>query len=101
MIARALGLDEDLAEALALLLDEEGLEAAWTRHEGLAAATWAALDAWGQGGTGIAANVADPAARSRSDGSAALQRLALMVARVAAPGATSRTAARAAVPAGR
>ncbi len=55
-----------LAEALAMILDEEGLPSAWTRHEGLARAVWAALDAWGQGGTGIAANVADPAARSRS-----------------------------------
>ena len=55
-----------LAEALAMLLDEEGLEAAWARHEGLAAATWAALDAWGEGGQGPRALVADPAARARS-----------------------------------
>lgn len=55
-----------LAEALAMLLDTEGLEAAWARHDGLARAVWAALDAWGQGGTGIAANVSDPAARSRA-----------------------------------
>ena len=31
-----------LTEALAMLLDDEGLEAAWRRHEGLAAATWPA-----------------------------------------------------------
>lgn len=54
-----------LAEALTMLLDEETLPAAWARHEGLAAATWAALDAWGQGGE-IGALVSDPAARARS-----------------------------------
>lgn len=53
-----------LAEALEMLLDEEGLEAAWTRHEALAAATWAALDAWG--GAGPRAMVRDRAARARS-----------------------------------
>ncbi|WP_134726873.1 pyridoxal-phosphate-dependent aminotransferase family protein [Paracoccus luteus] len=55
-----------LAEALAMLLDDEGLDAVWRRHEGLARATWAALDAWGAGDSGIAANVADPAARAWS-----------------------------------
>ncbi|MFH5772865.1 pyridoxal-phosphate-dependent aminotransferase family protein [Paracoccus sp. NGMCC 1.201697] len=53
-------------EALALLLDEETLPHAWARHEALARATWAALDAWGQGGSGISAVVADPAGRARS-----------------------------------
>lgn len=61
-----------VAEALALLLDEEGLEAAWTRHKGLAAATWAALDAWGQGGE-IRAQIADPAQRGRSVTAVALK----------------------------
>ncbi|WP_299363129.1 aminotransferase class V-fold PLP-dependent enzyme [uncultured Paracoccus sp.] len=55
-----------LAEALAMLLDEEGLEVAWARHEGLARAVWAALDAWGADGSGIGANVAAVAARARS-----------------------------------
>ncbi|MFC0811595.1 pyridoxal-phosphate-dependent aminotransferase family protein [Paracoccus panacisoli] len=54
-----------LTEALAMLLDDEGLEAAWARHEALATATWAALDAWGDGGA-CRAQVADPAARGRS-----------------------------------
>lgn len=55
-----------LAEALGMLLDEEGLEAAWARHEGLAAATWAALDAWGEGDAGARVQVQDRAARARS-----------------------------------
>lgn len=55
-----------MAEAMDILLDEEGLEAAWARHLGLAEAVWAALDAWGAGGHGIRATVADPAARGRS-----------------------------------
>lgn len=55
-----------LAEALAILLDEEGLETAWARHAGLAAATWAALDAWGAVSPGPRALVAAPEARARS-----------------------------------
>lgn len=55
-----------MAEALAMLLEEEGLEAAWARHEALAAATWAALEAWGAGGTGPRALVAERAARAHS-----------------------------------
>jgi len=53
-------------EALTLLLDEETLPVAWARHEALARATWAALEAWGAGGTGISTVVADPAGRARS-----------------------------------
>lgn len=53
-------------EALTLLLDDETLPVAWARHEALARATWAALEAWGKGGTGISAVVADPAGRARS-----------------------------------
>lgn len=53
-------------EALRMLLDEETLPVAFARHAGLAAATWAALDAWGQGGSGIRANVPDPARRALS-----------------------------------
>ncbi|MFN6951319.1 MAG: pyridoxal-phosphate-dependent aminotransferase family protein, partial [Albidovulum sp.] len=48
-----------LGEALTMLLDEEGLEAAWDRHERLAGAVWAAFDAWGRGGD-ITLNVPDP-----------------------------------------
>ena len=39
-----------LREALTMLLHEEGLENVWGRHEVLADAYWAALDAWGSGG---------------------------------------------------
>ena len=52
-----------LHEALGMLLDEEGLEAAWGRHARLAAAVWAAVEAWGAGGD-IALNVADTGQRS-------------------------------------
>lgn len=55
-----------LAEALTLLLDEEGIEAAWARHEGLAAATWAALDAWNADGSGPRAQVRAVAGRALS-----------------------------------
>ncbi|MFT4012380.1 MAG: aminotransferase class V-fold PLP-dependent enzyme [Paracoccus sp. (in: a-proteobacteria)] len=55
-----------MTEALAMLLDEETLPAAWARHEALARATWAALDWWGGNGAGIRAVVAEPAARARS-----------------------------------
>ncbi|WP_374632427.1 alanine--glyoxylate aminotransferase family protein [Paracoccus sp. (in: a-proteobacteria)] len=53
-------------EALRMLLDEETLPRAWARHEGLARATWAALEAWGAGGHGIAALQPNPDARARS-----------------------------------
>ena len=55
-----------LETALAMLLDDETLPAAWARHEGLAQATWAAIDAWSAGNPGIAHVVADPAARARA-----------------------------------
>ncbi|HWK65819.1 MAG TPA: aminotransferase class V-fold PLP-dependent enzyme [Rhizobiaceae bacterium] len=54
-----------LREALTMLLEEEGLEAAWRRHAVLAASVWAAVDAWSQGGD-IALNVAAKARRSHS-----------------------------------
>ena len=54
-----------LREALNMLLHEEGLEAAWARHETLARALWAAAEAWGQGGP-MALNVTDPALRSHA-----------------------------------
>jgi alanine-glyoxylate transaminase / serine-glyoxylate transaminase / serine-pyruvate transaminase len=54
-----------LAEALKMLVHEEGLEAAWARHAALARSVWAAFEAWGQGGD-IALNVADVAHRGHS-----------------------------------
>ena len=54
-----------LREALTMLVREEGLEAAWARHERLAQAVWAAADAWGAGGP-LRLNVADPEERGRS-----------------------------------
>lgn len=55
-----------LAEALTMLLHEEGLAAAWARHAVLARSVWAAFDAWGAGNPAIALNVADPAFRGHS-----------------------------------
>lgn len=51
-----------LREALDMIA-EEGLEAVWARHAGLAEAIWAACDAWSSDGP-LALNVSDPAARS-------------------------------------
>ncbi|PWG16192.1 pyridoxal-phosphate-dependent aminotransferase family protein [Salibaculum griseiflavum] len=53
-----------LREALDMI-KEEGLEAVWARHDGLARAIWAACEVWGQGGP-LRLNVPDPAARSRA-----------------------------------
>lgn len=52
-----------LAEALTMILDEEGLEAVWRRHARLAQATWAAVDAWGTAGA-LRLSVAEAAARA-------------------------------------
>jgi len=52
-----------LAEALQILLREEGLEAAWARHHIHAQAVWAALENWGSEGA-LNMNIADPAQRS-------------------------------------
>lgn len=52
-----------LREALTLLLEEEGLEAAWRRHAVLASSVWAAVETWSQEGD-LALNV--PARSSRS-----------------------------------
>jgi alanine-glyoxylate transaminase / serine-glyoxylate transaminase / serine-pyruvate transaminase len=54
-----------LRESLTMILDEEGIENTWDRHRRLAGAVWAAFDAWGKG-SGIALNIADPAARGWS-----------------------------------
>lgn len=55
-----------LAEALKMILDEEGLEAVWARHARLARSIWAAFEAWGAGNTGIRLNVAEPKNRGNS-----------------------------------
>jgi alanine-glyoxylate transaminase/serine-glyoxylate transaminase/serine-pyruvate transaminase len=55
-----------LREALTMLVHEEGLPAAWARHDALAQAVWAAFDVWGQGNPDIAMNVARPDWRGRS-----------------------------------
>lgn len=55
-----------LAEALDILLREEGLETAWARHARLARTVWAAFEAWGAGNPAIALNIADPANRGHS-----------------------------------
>ena len=54
-----------LREALDMIVHEEGLEAIWARHEKLAGAVWAAVDAWGADGP-MELNIADPVARSRA-----------------------------------
>lgn len=55
-----------LHEVLKMMLDEEGLEAVWSRHTKLARAIWAAFDAWGANGSGTALNITDKAARGHS-----------------------------------
>ena len=54
-----------LREALDILVHEEGVEAAWARHDTIAHAYWAAVDAWGADGA-LHHNIADPDKRSRS-----------------------------------
>ncbi|MGB7334688.1 MAG: aminotransferase class V-fold PLP-dependent enzyme [Salaquimonas sp.] len=54
-----------LREALNILLYEEGIEAVWKRHETIARAYWAAIDAWGADGE-FGLNISDPAKRSRA-----------------------------------
>ncbi len=53
-----------LREALDMI-KEEGLDAVWARHDGLAQAIWAAIDVWSSDGP-MEINVADSAARSRA-----------------------------------
>jgi len=52
-----------LREALDMIAEEGGLEAVWARHEVLAGAVWAAVDAWSTPG-GLENNIPDPAHRS-------------------------------------
>ena len=52
-----------LREALTMLLDEEGLEACWARHQHLAETLWAAIDRWAEGGA-LRCNIAEPGHRS-------------------------------------
>lgn len=47
------------------MINQEGIEAVWARHEQLAQAIWAACDVWGQGGT-LRLNISDPAHRSHA-----------------------------------
>jgi alanine-glyoxylate transaminase/serine-glyoxylate transaminase/serine-pyruvate transaminase len=54
-----------LHEALAMIAEEGGLDAVWRRHEVLAGAVHAAVDAWAKPGA-IEANVAEPSARSNA-----------------------------------
>jgi alanine-glyoxylate transaminase / serine-glyoxylate transaminase / serine-pyruvate transaminase len=54
-----------LRESLDMLVHEEGIEAAWARHETLARAVWAAFEAWERPG-GVRLNVRDPAHRSHA-----------------------------------
>lgn len=53
-----------LEEALRMMLDEEGLEAVWARHDALAQAVWAAVEVWAEGNPKIALSVARRRARS-------------------------------------
>ena len=55
-----------LDEALRMMVDEEGVEAVWSRHRRLARGIWAAFDAWGQDGSGIGLNVQHESARGHS-----------------------------------
>jgi alanine-glyoxylate transaminase/serine-glyoxylate transaminase/serine-pyruvate transaminase len=55
-----------LRESLTMILEDEGLEAVWARHNRLARAVWAAFDAWGAGTNAISLNMAEPKQRGRS-----------------------------------
>ncbi|MEL6127821.1 MAG: aminotransferase class V-fold PLP-dependent enzyme [Pseudomonadota bacterium] len=52
-----------LREALTMLLEEEGLEACWARHQHFAETLWAATDHWAEG-QALACNIRDRAHRS-------------------------------------
>ena len=48
------------------LIQAEGLENVWARHQRLAQAIWAACEVWGQDGGPLRLNVSDPALRSHA-----------------------------------
>jgi alanine-glyoxylate transaminase/serine-glyoxylate transaminase/serine-pyruvate transaminase len=54
-----------LACALGMIIEEEGLEAVWRRHAVHARAVWAAVEAWGKGGS-FRLNIGEPAIRSHA-----------------------------------
>ena len=54
-----------LRVALDMLVHEEGIENVWARHERIARAVWAAVEAWGSGGA-LRHNIADEKRRSRA-----------------------------------
>lgn len=54
-----------LREALDMIAEEGGLEQVWARHEILAGAVWAAVDAWSTP-DGLSMNIIDPAHRSNA-----------------------------------
>jgi len=53
-----------LREALDILVNEEGIENAWSRHNTFARALWAAVDVWGP--QALRPNISNPAQRSRA-----------------------------------
>ena len=53
-----------LDEALRMILDEEGLQNVWARHDTLAKGVWAATEAWADGNPDIVLSVQDRACRS-------------------------------------
>ncbi|SDW18567.1 alanine-glyoxylate transaminase / serine-glyoxylate transaminase / serine-pyruvate transaminase [Albimonas donghaensis] len=55
-----------LRQAATMLLEEEGIEAAWRRQRILADATRAAVEAWGENGGPVELNVQDEAARANA-----------------------------------
>ncbi len=54
-----------LREALDMLVHEEGIKAAWMRHDRLAQAVWAAVERWSVDGP-LRLNIPDPNMRSRA-----------------------------------
>ena len=52
-----------MREALNILVNEEGIENAWARHERFAHAVWAALAIWGNDGA-LTPNITNPKHRS-------------------------------------
>ncbi len=55
-----------LHEVLTMVLEDEGLDAVWSRHKRLAKAIWAAIDAWGANSSGIGLNIPQATSRGHS-----------------------------------